>query len=93
LRLSPDFVEARFNLGNALATLGRLDEAAAEYRAALKLDPALIATWCNLGDALAQSGRIDEAAASSEEALHRAPDSAEAREGLARLRAAPPTGK
>jgi cytochrome c-type biogenesis protein CcmH/NrfG len=59
-----------------LATLGRLDEAATEFRGALKLDPALVAVWCTLGDALARSSRIDEAAASYEAALRRAPSAA-----------------
>jgi Flp pilus assembly protein TadD len=39
LKLQPDSIQARTNLGVALAHLGRYAEATAEYRSALRLDP------------------------------------------------------
>jgi Flp pilus assembly protein TadD len=39
VRIRPGFANARFNLGLALETLGRLDEAAAQYEEAARLDP------------------------------------------------------
>jgi tetratricopeptide (TPR) repeat protein len=40
LRIAPEFVEARVNLGNTLARMpGRLTEAIAEYEAALRIRP------------------------------------------------------
>ena len=40
LRLSPGLAEARYNLGNALDSLGRIPEAIAQYREALLSKPA-----------------------------------------------------
>jgi tetratricopeptide (TPR) repeat protein len=52
---------AHFNLGAAVASQGRLDEAIAEYRKALAIKPDLVAALNNLGVALAQQHRLDEA--------------------------------
>ena len=74
--LDPGFVEAWFNLGNALTALGRFDEAISAYRAALaqRSDDAEI--WCNLGNALHQRGRIAEAVAAARRAVACRPDHA-----------------
>ena len=39
LKLKPDFAEAHFSLGVALADSGRVDEAIAHYQMALKIKP------------------------------------------------------
>jgi tetratricopeptide (TPR) repeat protein len=52
---------ARFVQGRALAELGRLPEAIAAYREALKIDPADVWALNNLGNALRDSGHPREA--------------------------------
>ncbi len=52
---------ARFVQGRALAELGRLPEAIAAYREALKIDPADVWALNNLGNALRDSGQPREA--------------------------------
>jgi tetratricopeptide (TPR) repeat protein len=62
-------------LGNALAeTPGRLADAIAEYKAALRIEPDHPKAHINLGDALAQTGRMAEAIAEYEAALRLRPD-------------------
>jgi tetratricopeptide (TPR) repeat protein len=51
-----------FNLGNAYLELGRLDEAARAYEAALRLDPSLARADYNLAVAYVRLGRAGEAA-------------------------------
>ena len=41
VRLRPADAVARYNLGNILAGLGRLDDAAVQFREALRLNPGL----------------------------------------------------
>ncbi|MBK7189821.1 MAG: tetratricopeptide repeat protein [bacterium] len=53
--------ETHFNAGNVTAALGRLDEAEAHYRAALKLNPSLGEASLNLGSLLGGQGRLAEA--------------------------------
>ena len=62
LALKPDFVEAQYNLGNALQALGRLEEASEAYRRALELKPDLVRAHHNLGSVLQSLGRLEEAA-------------------------------
>ncbi len=71
LKLQPDVIEARANLGAALARLGRLDEAIEQYRAALARSPANSALRLNL--ALAYYKKPDFARAAEQlEPLHKA---------------------
>jgi tetratricopeptide (TPR) repeat protein len=65
---------AHNNLGNALQGQGRIEEAIAEYNAALKLKPDYAEAYNNLGDALQKQGRIEEAVLSYREAVRLAPD-------------------
>src|SRR5437868_3185668 len=51
------------NLGLALASAGRLPEAIAAYRHALKLNPSIPEIHFNLGHALQQDGQREEAMA------------------------------
>jgi predicted CXXCH cytochrome family protein len=60
-RYRADRPEHRTNLGSFLAVLGRYDEAALEFRAALALDPRFVPAYVNFADMLRLQGR--EAAA------------------------------
>ena len=73
-----DTPEAHYNLAIDDAAHGDLDDALAEYRAALRLWPKSYRTRHNLGMLLARMGRIDEAAAEFEAVLANdpVPDSA-----------------
>ena len=58
-----------FGRGNALALLGRGDEAIAAYDEALALQPDLAEAWSRRGSLLREAGRLDEAAAAWQQAL------------------------
>jgi tetratricopeptide (TPR) repeat protein len=73
LETHPDSVEARSNLGAALAREGRYDEAIAEYDRALAKSPDNPALLLNLGLAYYKSGRPAEAATRFERASSLAP--------------------
>jgi tetratricopeptide (TPR) repeat protein len=83
VRLNPDSVRARTDLGSALAKMGRYPEAIAEFQAALKLDASAAILHHNLGNALLESGRTAEAIAEYENALRLDPGYSEARHSLA----------
>jgi tetratricopeptide (TPR) repeat protein len=69
LKLKPDLVEARHDLGNALQRLGRLEEAVTQYKEALQLRPDFAQAHNNLGNALQKLGRPEEALAECREAI------------------------
>jgi arylsulfatase A-like enzyme/Tfp pilus assembly protein PilF len=69
LALSPDVVRAHYDLANALAGLGRREEALTHYREALELTPDHLEAHYNLGLTLAELGRIAEAGAEFEAVL------------------------
>jgi predicted CXXCH cytochrome family protein len=77
LRLA-DTPEARYNLAILATARGDLDEAARQYREALRLWPSSFQAHHNLGMLLAQQGRLDEAATEFEAVLAHdpVPDSA-----------------
>ena len=56
--LKPRDVEAFSNLGNALRSSGRLDEAIAAFQTCVALQPDFYAAHCNLGNALKDAGQI-----------------------------------
>src|SRR5208283_5976111 len=62
IRLHPDMIEARANLGLALISLGRFDEAIAQYRAALAQAPADHGLRADLAMAYYQKGDLPKAA-------------------------------
>ena len=80
-RLPADAV-AQLNLGNALARLGRLQEAQACFERALVIRPEFAEAHNNLGDLMLQLGRFDEAALRCRRALEIRPDYAEAHHTL-----------
>ena len=73
------------NLGAALQSDGRTDEAIAEYRRAIAERPDYAPAYSNLASALRAAGRIDEARATYERALQLQPDFAAAHFNLANL--------
>ena len=84
IRLKPDYVEARNNLGAALARTGRLPEAVAEFERVLQLKPDNEEAHNNLGNVLVQLGRGPEGIAHYRAALRLKPDSVEAHFNLGR---------
>ena len=66
--------EAHFNLGKTLKDAGRLDEAAAAYRAAIAIRPDLVEAYNNLGTALKELGDLDGALAAYRQAFALRPD-------------------
>src|SRR5262249_5529974 len=77
-RLKLDYAAVRNNLGSALASMDRWDEAIAEFREAIRLKPDYAEAHCNLGIALRAKGRWDEAIAEFREPIRLEPDYAEA---------------
>src|SRR5690349_22425814 len=73
LTARPDSIEARSNLGAALARAGRYEEAIAEYNHALSQAPQNPAILLNLGLAYYKTGRAAEAAPRFEQAVSLAP--------------------
>src|SRR5437588_6749490 len=74
LKLRPDAVDARSNLGAALAGSGDYTEAISEYQEALKLSPKNPRIWLNLSLAFYKSGQISKAAAELERIHSTQPD-------------------
>lgn len=70
------------NRGLALAALGRLEEAAADYERALALKPDYVEALSNLGNLRLAQHRADEAIACHKRALAHNPDYAEAQMNL-----------
>ena len=60
-------------LGNTLMMLGHLDDAAENYKSALRLAPHLTACWCNLGNVHLQTGNAQDAIALYLQALKLSP--------------------
>jgi tetratricopeptide (TPR) repeat protein len=82
IRLYPD---AETNLAALLAQRGRVDEAIAHYRAAIRADPGYAFAYTSYGVLLANSGRTDEAIAAHRQALAVSPGLMEAHANLANV--------
>ncbi|HVS54082.1 MAG TPA: tetratricopeptide repeat protein [Opitutaceae bacterium] len=85
VRQAPENPRGHNNLGAYLLEAGRLDEARAQFTAALQLDPHYASAHYNLGKLLEQTGRDAEAAAAYESALHSDPKRADAHVNLGRV--------
>ncbi len=72
---NPDSWTAHNNLGDVFNSQGRLDEAAREYQAALRLKPSNASAHSNLGIVFARLRRYDEAIAEYRAALRGVPES------------------
>jgi hypothetical protein len=82
VQLKPGYAEAHSNLGNTLKDLGRLDDAIASYRRALKIRPDYADAHNNLGSALQSIGQLNAALDSYRKAIELEPDHAEAHNSL-----------
>jgi tetratricopeptide (TPR) repeat protein len=65
----PEDVAARVNVGNALRVLGRLEEAVASFREAIRRDPGHPAAHAGLADSLEELGELAAARSTLREAL------------------------
>ena len=74
IAVTSDNYSAYCNLGNALMTQGRLEEALNEFQTAAKLKPDSPENLCNVGVALAEMGRLDEAIVQFQDAVRLNPD-------------------
>ena len=74
--------DAHYNLGFALGDQGKLDEAIAAYREAIRLKPGYAEAHNNLGNALGEQGKHEEAEKELREAVRLKPDYAEAHSNL-----------
>ncbi|HKP12744.1 MAG TPA: tetratricopeptide repeat protein, partial [Blastocatellia bacterium] len=70
----PNDFTAHFNLGAALQSLGRLEEAISYYRQALRIKPNDAVARNSLGTALQTGGKLEEALGEYREALRIQPD-------------------
>jgi tetratricopeptide (TPR) repeat protein len=75
VRAVPDNPRARTNLGIALATRGRLDDAIDQFEASLRIAPDATRAGSNLANALAAQGKLPEAIARYRAVLAIEPDS------------------
>ena len=91
LELKPEWPEARGALALILASLGRLDEAAAQYQQAIQEKPTDPQLHCLFAAALAKQGRCREAADHYRQALALKPGMIEALNNLAWILAANPS--
>jgi tetratricopeptide (TPR) repeat protein len=83
--LTPDLVEAHFQLGVVLYLRKDYAGAAAAFRRAAEVRPSFAWAHYNLGQSLKAQGKRDEAAEAFRAALRCRPDFAEARRGLEEL--------
>jgi Flp pilus assembly protein TadD len=74
--------QAHNNLGEVLASQGKLEEAIDRFRQAIRLDPASAEPHNNLGASLGLQGRLDQAIAEFREALRIDPGHVRAGENL-----------
>jgi len=93
LRLEPGFAEAHYNLATALQGLGRTVEAREHAQQALRLLPDEAVAHASRGAALEGQGRLHDAREEYARALQLKSNLAAARQGIARIDAALPSGR
>jgi Flp pilus assembly protein TadD/mono/diheme cytochrome c family protein len=90
IRSRPDYFDAHYNLGTALAMQNNFAAAVEEFRAAVRLNPQDANAEANLGAALAELGSWKEARAHLEKALAINPNLTNARDNLEQVKRALP---
>lgn len=83
LRLDPEWVKPRLNLGVQLARTGRLEEAREAYEEVLARDPDHPSARFNLGHVYARMGKLEQAAAAFRDGVALNPSDEDARFELA----------
>jgi tetratricopeptide (TPR) repeat protein len=78
----PNLPDIHNNLGIVLATLGRLAEAAASFKNAVRLKPDFAEAHNNLGNALRAQGNLEAAVHHLRQAVRIRPDYVDARSNL-----------
>jgi len=86
LRSRPDYFDAHYNLGTALAMQNNFVAAVEEFRAAVRLNPQDANAEANLGAALAELGNWKEARTHLEKALAINPALSNARDNLEQVK-------
>jgi len=86
LRSRPDYFDAHYNLGTALAIQNKFAAALEEFRAAVRLNPQDANAEANLGAALAELGNWKEARVHLEKALAINPNLTNARDNLEQVK-------
>ncbi len=81
---TPNDAESHNNLGNALKAHGKLEEAVAEYREAVRIKPDYVEPHYNLGLVLNAQGKPEEAVAEFRAARDSAPPGSELRKRIER---------
>ncbi|HYL78105.1 MAG TPA: tetratricopeptide repeat protein [Bryobacteraceae bacterium] len=81
--LKPDYAPAHLNLGGALLSVGRPDEAIREFQKVLELGELNRDAETDLGAAFFQQGKLDEAIQHFQRAIQIDPEDREARRNLA----------
>ena len=87
---SPEYLQARYNLGNALMAAARPTEAIAQFEYVLSRMPQDAAALSDLGSALATTGRVAEARRALERSLEVNPANAKAHYNLGLIAAQSP---
>ena len=82
VRKSPQKVRPHNNLGNALKSQGKIEEAIVHFNQALQINPAYAKAYNNLGTALAAQGKTEEAIKHFGIALSIDPGNAEAHSNI-----------
>jgi tetratricopeptide (TPR) repeat protein len=81
-RIKPDYAKEHLNLGDSLASRGKVDEAIVQFRMALEIKPDYAEAHVSLANALVSVGRTDEAIVHYQMALKIKPDYPEAKKNL-----------
>ena len=90
IRSRPDYFDAHYNLGTALAMQNNFAAAVEEFRAAVRLNPQDANAEANLGAALAELGNWKEARMHLQKALEINPSLTNARDNLEQVKRALP---
>jgi Flp pilus assembly protein TadD len=85
IRTTGENIYAHYNLGIALASQGRVNEAIYHYREAIRIRPDHFEAYSNLGNLLSEQGKPDEAVSNYRKALEIRPDDATVRYNLGTL--------